>query len=1071
MIQFLSKILKKQRLFFIIGFAIAMAWLGVLSFMQVGGAVETCGKKTDQVGVGWAKRTCAHQLNVSMGTSYGPLPILRPGPYFSASRVSHPTTTIEAKATDIVIAIEADIAEIPRAELMVNVRAADLLTQGQRDFDAGDIEAALDSWRQALEIVNLQDQHFHGVLLNHMAIAHQRLGQWSEAETAIEAGLTVTEIYSDLPYDRQQRRDLTLVRAQLLNTQGRLEWSLGRADTALDTWQQATELYKSIDDTTGVVGSQINQVQAMESLGYYRQACDRILEVLAIGSSPEQSDRQNCQELGISRTAEREAVLQQVFQSIDTQSNPQLKLLGLRSLGNVLRLTGQLDTSHQVLLHALDAMGSRQMIEQRVLTLLSLGTTDKARYQRAKTLYSRTKLSGDRTLTAQFAAEAVERYDAAITSSNSFAGLQAQLQKLALLIDLEEWNQQVQQSSSLDPFLPPTNFSEPKWPAIAPIVVSLLRELPPMPPALKRDPGGINIFSLFGPGEANLAYPVSRQTIDAYLGVAQQLIRLPALQLQLQLQNQDQDQGQSNWLAIAQQLASTAVAQADQLADVRSQSYAYGILGHIYEMQDGAIAQAQALTLNALSLAQSTQSSDITYRWQWQLGRLAEQQQQEEEAIAYYEAAVKTLDTVRSNLLNIDADVQFSFRDDVEPIYRRLVELLLAQNNGQPSQNTLRRAIHDIDALQLSELENFLGCNLTASVALSETLVDPTAVVVYPIILKHQLAVITKWPHTDNLQFHTVAISDTELNAKLSNFRRELSRPLRTNTGLQLSQELYTWLLQPVESLLKDAEAKTLVFVLDGKFRNVPMATLHDGEQYIIQEYALALMPGLQLLEPQPLSQKELDVLTFGLSQMRREFPPHRGFEDLNNVEVEVKEIKNQLPSRLFLNQDFTQTTLADRIESVAAPIVHLATHGQFSSEPTDTFVVAWDQRIDINTLSDILQARNAETNPIELLVLSACKTAEGDDRAALGLAGIAVRSGARSTLASLWTVDDKATADMMSQFYRELGQSPEQSETQSSSPIAKAEALRRAQVKLLESDQFKAPRYWAPFILVGNWL
>ncbi|NET53391.1 MAG: CHAT domain-containing protein, partial [Merismopedia sp. SIO2A8] len=192
-------------------------------------------------------------------------------------------------------------------------------------------------------------------------------------------------------------------------------------------------------------------------------------------------------------------------------------------------------------------------------------------------------------------------------------------------------------------------------------------------------------------------------------------------------------------------------------------------------------------------------------------------------------------------------------------------------------------------------------------------------------------------------------------------------------------------------------------------------------------------------------------------------FPPHDGFEDLENVEVEVSEIQNQLPSRLFLNREFTQTTLADRIQAVNAPIVHLATHGQFSSEPMETFVLAWDQRIDINTLSAILQTRNAETNPIELLVLSACKTAEGDDRAALGLAGIAVRSGARSTLASLWTVDDQATADMMSQFYRELAQSP--------TAIAKAEALRRAQIKLLESDFYDAPRFWAPFILVGNWL
>ena len=1042
MIQILNKILKKQCLFFVVGLAIALIWLGSPFWTRTGLAIN----HQPQEGLALSEQTGqTGQTGYAHGLA--------------------------------------------------------LLEHGQQAFDAGRMEAALDAWQQALDTLGTDDPILRGVVFNHMAIAHQRLGQWTAADTAIQSGLALTETNSG----QQQPKGHILIRAQLLNTQGRLEWSIGQVDAALKTWQRATALYEAIDDTTGVVGSQINQVQALESLGYYRQACDRLLEVLAIDQNRGQTTRQTCQQLGVSQTAEKEAALKHIFQTIDTQPNPQLKHLGLRSLGNVLRLTGQLDLSHQVLLHALEPtetmasmpsviepiqgtdQDSNQISEQEALTLLSLAATETAQYQRAKTLYNRTKLSGDRALAAQFVADAIDRYDQVATASivlngsldgsssaplpSSFTGLQAQLQRLTLLIDLTDWNQRVQHVNALNPFVPPDSFSRPNWPAIEPLVTALLEQLPPRSPELTIDIPNARVSGSTA-NASPTAYPVSRQTIDAYLALTQHLIRLPDLLLQ------SQAQPQTNWLAIAQQLATTAVTQADQLADVRSQSYAYGILGHIYEVQatplnpslvrgKTTLAQAQASTLNALGLAQSAQIADITYRWQWQLGRLAEKQQREEEAIAYYEAAVKTLDTVRNNLLNIDADVQFSFRDDVEPIYRRLVELLLAQNNGQPSQATLRRAIHDIDALQLSELENFLGCNLAESVALSETLVDPTAVVVYPIILQHQLAVITKWPHTDELHLHTVSINETALKVKLTAFRRELSRPFRTNTGLRLSQELYTWLLRPVESLLDDAQAETLVFVLDGKFRNVPMATLHDGQQYVVQRYALALMPGLQLLKPQPIAQNELDVLTFGLSQMRKEFPPHRGFDDLNNVEVEIKEIKNQLPSRLFLNQDFTQTTLADQIEAVTAPIVHLATHGQFSSEPTDTFVLAWDQRIDVNTLSDILQTRNAEANPIELLVLSACKTAEGDDRAALGLAGIAVRSGARSTLASLWTVDDKATADMMSQFYQELGQVG----SSSAEPIAKAEALRRAQVKLLTSEQFNAPRYWAPFILVGNWL
>jgi CHAT domain-containing protein len=138
-----------------------------------------------------------------------------------------------------------------------------------------------------------------------------------------------------------------------------------------------------------------------------------------------------------------------------------------------------------------------------------------------------------------------------------------------------------------------------------------------------------------------------------------------------------------------------------------------------------------------------------------------------------------------------------------------------------------------------------------------------------------------------------------------------------------------------------------------------------------------------------------------------------------------------------------------------------LATHGQFSSNADNTFILTWDGRINVKQLDQLLRSREGKLSPIELLVLSACQTATGDKRAALGMAGVAVRSGARSTLASLWSVSDRSTAFLMIKFYRELGK-PE---------ITKAEALRRAQVALLHQDDYTSPYYWAPFVLLGNWL
>jgi CHAT domain-containing protein len=273
---------------------------------------------------------------------------------------------------------------------------------------------------------------------------------------------------------------------------------------------------------------------------------------------------------------------------------------------------------------------------------------------------------------------------------------------------------------------------------------------------------------------------------------------------------------------------------------------------------------------------------------------------------------------------------------------------------------------------------------------------------------------------------------------------------------LRLSQTVYDWLIRPVEAQLAERGIETLVFVLDGVLRNVPMAALHDGQQYLVEKYSVALAPGLQLLEPQLLKQLQLRSLTGGLSEERQ------GFSALPAVVQEVEQIKTKIPSEVLLNQAFTRDALEKRIQTLPVAVVHLATHGQFSSKPEDTFLLTWDGRLNVNTLSQILKTREQNNSqPIELLVLSACQTATGDKRAALGLAGLAVRSGVRSTIATLWSVNDRSTAEAIVEFYRYLIQSDGN----------RAEALRQAQLSLLKQKKYQHPYYWAPFVLLGNWL
>ncbi|MDF5717418.1 MAG: CHAT domain-containing protein, partial [Rhizonema sp. NSF051] len=241
---------------------------------------------------------------------------------------------------------------------------------------------------------------------------------------------------------------------------------------------------------------------------------------------------------------------------------------------------------------------------------------------------------------------------------------------------------------------------------------------------------------------------------------------------------------------------------------------------------------------------------------------------------------------------------------------------------------------------------------------------------------------------------------------------------------------------------------------------------LHDGKQFLIEKYTIALSPGLRLVNPKPLAEIKLKALTAGLSEIPKNFTPDQNFPPLPYVQRELEQIKKfGLSNQPLLNAQFTTKELRKQIAGASVPpIVHLATHGRFSSKVKETFILSWDKRIDVKQLSNLL--RNTTLNqdtPIELLVLSACETASGDERAALGLAGVAVRAGARSTLATLWSVVDESTAKIMGEFYHQL-------ELANANKLSKAEALRQAQLILQKDAKYNHPHFWAPFVMVGNW-
>ncbi len=534
--------------------------------------------------------------------------------------------------------------------------------------------------------------------------------------------------------------------------------------------------------------------------------------------------------------------------------------------------------------------------------------------------------------------------------------------------------------------------------------------------------------------------PPSRRSVYAAVNFARSLATLT------KLAGGESDLSQEAAFTLAR-----GVRQAEILSDLRAKAYALNELGKLYSQKQQL---SEALTLNqqALQIAQQISATDIAYQASWQVGRILKTKGDTQGALAAYDFSVNALKSLRSDLVAMNRDVQFSFEESVEPIYREFVSVLL---QSHPSQKNLQQARDTIEALQLAELDNFFREACLNGKPKQIDQIDKQAAVIYPIILSDRLEVIVSIPGKPLLSYKT-ALTQVEIEKTIKQMRQSLNPALSNDNQLHLSQQLYDWLIRPVESQLADSGIKTLAFVLDGSLRNVPMAALYDGKHYLVEKYSLALSPGMQLVPTRSLKSEHLRVITAALSEARQ------GFKALPAVESEVTEISAELTSKILLNAKFTDTNLQTALKSTDFSVLHLATHGQFSSKSDDTFILTWDGKINVKELSEYLKARNeSESTPVELMVLSACQTAKGDNRAILGLAGVAVRSGARSTLATLWAVKDESTAKFMGEFYKHLKKPG----------ISKAEALRQTQLSFLQDPDFQHPFYWSAFVLVGNWL
>ncbi|MGH7343584.1 MAG: CHAT domain-containing protein [Candidatus Rokuibacteriota bacterium] len=500
-----------------------------------------------------------------------------------------------------------------------------------------------------------------------------------------------------------------------------------------------------------------------------------------------------------------------------------------------------------------------------------------------------------------------------------------------------------------------------------------------------------------------------------------------------------------------------AATMASQISDRRAASYASGYLGSLYA-DERRYPEALRLTRQAIFAAQQANAPESLYRWQWQAGRLLVKQGATANAIEAYRRAVVTLQAVRPEL-SVGYGVATSFRDSVGPVYTELVDLLLQQASSlqQPDEigKYLVEARETVELVKAAELRDFFR-DECVDTALSKStkldVVSQTAVIVYPILLPDRTELLVSLPA--GLKRFAVPIGAGVLGQEVRELRRKLEKRT-TREYLTHAQQLYDWLIRPFEGELAAAKTDTLVFVPDGPLRTIPMAALHDGKDFLVRKYALGITPGLNLTDPRPIKRKKARVLGVGVTESVQGFPP------LPSVSTELRMLQRLYGSTTLIDQDFRVANFEKLLKDEPYTIVHIASHGQFEGEVDKTFLLTFDGKLTMDRLEQLIGVFKFRDDPLELLTLSACDTAAGDERAALGLAGVAIKAGARSALATLWQVNDEASAELVVDFYREL-QDPS---------ISRAAALQRAQLKMLADPRYEHPGFWSPFLLINNWL
>ncbi|WP_339376037.1 CHAT domain-containing protein [Calothrix sp. NIES-2098] len=805
--------------------------------------------------------------------------------------------------------------------------------------------------------------------------------------------------------------------AVVLENLARAYQQMGQMNQSLTYWDRVIAYYRQVRDVQQVGRMLIEQSQVYNSLGQPKKAI-----ALLCGKYQEELDEQS-NKIEPESTCLSDSALQIAI----TQKDQMAEAAALGNIGEAYRLVGSYNRAIQYL-HKAEIIAPKNT---DFLVLNSLGNAYVNRAQRWG-LRAESAKQSDVPKADEFKNKSQSDYEQAITKfQNSFQKADAQDNQFA----------QIRALMNLIQLYYRTPDRQIKFEQLLEKALALLDKLPD-------------------------SHTKVYLTIDlANLPVITELVTSPLTQCPKQRQLSDEQ-------AIA--LLNKAVKIANNLQVSRSQSFAYGALAHVYECRRE-YEKALELTQQALWQAdQNLEAKDSLYLWQWQAGRILRSQNNQIKAVTAYQEAYATLEEIRSNILEADKDLQFDFRDIVEPLYRELAQLRLelAAISPENRKKQLTTAIETIESLKLAELQNYFGndCVIAAinnSRNIEELLKADTAVF-SSIVFDNRTAILLSLANGKQ-QLEWIDEKRDVLREKIKDFRQSLisgAEEISDDKIKQQAQYFYDKIFRKFELDLD--KIKTLVFIQDSFLRSIPMAALYDGKQYLIEKYAIATTPSLRLTAPKNLNRQQSRALILGITKEAK--IDGKDYPALSKVKLEIDKVEKLFSgSKSFINEEFNRNNLEKELNKTVYPIIHIATHAQFGTIAEDTFLVAGvNDKLTIKQLETTLRQVNSGSNSIELLTLTACQTAVGDDRATLGLAGIALQVGVKSALASLWSVNDDSTFNLISAFYDNFR----------NSGVSKAEALRQAQIRLINAkkipeinDQYDNPAYWAPFILSGNWL